>query len=74
MSETESMKCPPPRVFVSDADGLTMWRAEIDGISVRRVFNGVQVKAFRGADAISFTLSSGEARHLSSLLLREAAE
>lgn len=51
-----------------------MWRAEIDGISVRRVFNGVQVKAFRGADAISFTLSSGEARHLSSLLLREAAE
>ena len=68
MSDADSMACPPPNILAADADGLTMWRAEFDGISVRRVFNGMHLEARRGDTHLSFTLTAAQARHLGALL------
>lgn len=71
MSETETI--PPPNEFVCDDSGLTLWRAELDGITVHKVFNGVTIDAFQGQNRVTFTLSADHARHLTKLLT-EAVE
>lgn len=70
MSETENISTPPPNFFICDDDGLTLWRAEMDGISIRKVFNGFFIEVFRGAQRLSFTISGNEASHLSALLMK----
>lgn len=72
MSETENISTPPPNCFICDDDGLTLWRAELDGISVRKVFDGVFIEVFRGSQRLSFTISGNEASHLAALLLKSS--
>lgn len=73
VSDTETIAPPPANEFIADDTGLTLWRAELDGITVRRVFNGVLVEAFHGDHRLVHTLSADHAKHLAKLL-SEAAE
>lgn len=68
MSETAIKSCPPPNEFFVGPEGITLWRAEIDGISIRSAFKSVVVEAFQGDQKISHTISAAHARHLIALL------
>lgn len=73
MSETENISIAAPDCFICDDSGLMKWRPALDGISVRRVFDGVHLGLFRGDVSLSFTLTAVQARHIASLLCSEAA-
>lgn len=73
MSETENTSIAAPDCFICDDSGLMKWRPALDGISVRRVFDGVHLGLFRGDVSLSFTLTAVQARHIASLLCSEAA-
>jgi hypothetical protein len=72
MSDADITKSPPPNAFVADEFGVTRWRAELDGITVRRVFKGVLVETFEGDRRIAHTVTSEVARHLGRLLIGAA--
>ncbi|WP_157928856.1 hypothetical protein [Pararhizobium haloflavum] len=71
MSDTDTMPLPP-ETFFADASGVMQWRAEIDGITVRRAFKTVVVTAMRGETQLSYTLTPHHARHLAALLTAAA--
>lgn len=74
MSETDSIKVPPPNRFIAEDCGLTRWRAETDDITVRAVYKGVYLAAHAGKNCVAFTLTVDEARHLAAVLAGAASE
>ncbi|MBN9078546.1 MAG: hypothetical protein BGN87_00285 [Rhizobiales bacterium 65-79] len=72
MSDADITKLPPPNEFAADDGGLTRWHAAFDGITVRPVFKGVFIEAFRGDQTVGFSLTQEQARHLAKLLAEAA--
>ncbi len=72
MSETENKASPPVNTFFTDNCGVTRWHAALDIVSVREVFDGVNLSLSQGDSTIGFTLSVEHARHVAALLTKAA--